>query len=576
MSENIIVRRGEVAMVTSALNVLDLPPELLSLDCKESRSPVSGCPNNRQCRNMFIGLSDQVMLFRQVLYDGVPTSSVAADNDALFNKRKENLLSLLKSMRNMNGEIDINFCVNGVIVCKYFFRLCTGFRRQYFDRILRGAIDGSSSSEVVMTSYNAYRLPTPQSFLRDSSTNLRLKVQAALDKIFKSKFVKSDAAKPGYKISIRSSWKSVYDVDFRKWCGGHFLCGYKKFCEIRSKYRPYYIKSPRMKKGTAYVDANFIKFILIMYCTLIGGYNHAVCLRCEQLKQEINNLKSLDPKKKEMETIMRLHEEHADLMVEICHGNRIKAINSEIDNPTTEAIHISILSDTLGSFSLKTLPHKAFHACEGITRADLLGIHTELSMVHNHGVYPFVSFPDLETCGGDMTLEAIFRSLYLSLKARPRVKRVLNLYVGLDNTVSSNKCWSVMRGFATLVALGIVEKVKPVFRIVGHTKNEVDQAGGCVSTAIMGHDMLTPSKWMDKAVRSLNGKKEPCFEMRQGEFCTDGCPHYSAGFEEKYSSTRAITGLARMHIGRFAMHPTDDKVEFHMKAHGTDEGWFPR
>jgi hypothetical protein len=200
-------------------------------------------------------------------------------------------------------------------------------------------------------------------------------------------------------------------------------------------------------------------------------------------------------------------------------------------------------------------------------RADLLNIHTELTMVHNHGVYPFVSFPDLEICGGDMTLQAIYRALYLSLKARPGVKRVLNLYIGLDNTVSSNKCWTVMRGLATLVALGIVEKVEPVFRLVGHTKNEVDQAGGCVSTKISGHDMLTPSKWMEKVVTSLKGKKDPCFEMRQGDFCTDGCPHYAAVFDQFYSSTNQISGLSRMHIGRFAMDPVEDNVSFHMKAH---------
>ena len=272
---------------------------------------------------------------------------------------------------------------------------------------------------------------------------------------------------------------------------------------------------------------------------------------------------------------MRIHEEHADLLVELCHSNRIKACESENNNPGAEAIHVAILSDTLGSFSLKTLPHKSFLACEGITRADLLGIHTELTMVHNHGIYPFISFPDVETCGGDMTLEAIYRALYLSLKARPGVKRVKNLYVGLDNTVSSNKCWAVMRGMATLVALGIAEKVVPVFREVGHTKNEVDQAGGCVSTCISGHDMLTPSSWMNKVETSISGKTEACFQIRKDEFC-DGCPNYSAVFEEEYSKTNKITGLARMHVGRFAMHPTEDKVEFHMKAHANANGWHPR
>ena len=185
-----------------------------------------------------------------MLYNGVQ-SSADADSGAVIKKRKENLLSLLKSMRRLKDDeaIEVVFTVNGVRVCKQFFRLCTGFRRQYFDVILRGAMNGSPASEVVMTSYNVRCLPMPESQLRDSSGSLRLKVIAALDKIFKDKYVKCDPAKPGYKISIRSSWKNIYDSDFRKWSGGQFICGYKKFCQIRLKYRPFYIKSPRMNKG---------------------------------------------------------------------------------------------------------------------------------------------------------------------------------------------------------------------------------------------------------------------------------------------------------------------------------------
>jgi hypothetical protein len=87
--------------------------------------------------------------------------------------------------------------------------------------------------------------------------------------------------------------------------------------------------------------------------------------------------------------------------------------------------------------------------------------------------------------------------------------------------------------------------------------------------------MLTPEKWMEEVQNSVTGKNEPSFSMKQGEFCR-GCPAYSKGFDDKFASTKEITGLTRVHVCRFSMHPTEDKVEFHVKAHATGKGWHPR
>lgn len=247
MNNKTVARRGEIALVKQALDRSNLSHELLSYDCKESRSPIPGCPNKRQCRNQFRGLSDLVMRFRTILYDGL---KVVEQHDATgaTKTRKSNLLLLLKSMR-CEEENTIAFTIGGVAVCKSFFSLCTGFRRQYFEVILRGALGGYHAADIVTTAYNDRRVPTPLSHLKDSPKEVKMKVVAALDKIFKAKYVKTDPAQPNHKISIRSSWTSIYYIDFKKWCSGQFVCGYKRFCKIRSEERPYYIKSPRMKKG---------------------------------------------------------------------------------------------------------------------------------------------------------------------------------------------------------------------------------------------------------------------------------------------------------------------------------------
>ena len=46
---------------------------------------------------------------------------------------------------------------------------------------------------------------------------------------------------------------------------------------------------------------------------------------------------------------MRQHIEHANHLIKLCNDNRIKAQESENHNPDSDAIHIAISSDTLGT-----------------------------------------------------------------------------------------------------------------------------------------------------------------------------------------------------------------------------------
>jgi len=285
---------------------------------------------------------------------------------------------------------------------------------------------------------------------------------------------------------------------------------------------------------------------------------------------------SLDPDRPEVEAQKRLHEEHADALNRRCQGNRAKAIEGEDCNPGITKIDVSLGSDGLGSFGLRWISHRPFFGMSGMTRDNLLGIHTELTMVHNYGVFGHISFPGIETCGADMTLNAVYRSVFLSMEGRPYVNQIRNLYGGLDNTASSNKAWTIMFGMATLVALGVVEKAVLTFRLVGHTKNEIDQAGGIVSTKISKKMMLTLDAWKRQVEIAMKSEKGRCFDMKSTEFCFHGCPDYTHEFSADYADTKKINGISRVQEVRFAMHPTEDYVEMHYKSHYLSKGWLPR
>jgi hypothetical protein len=64
------------------------------------------------------------------------------------------------------------------------------------------------------------------------------------------------------------------------------------------------------------------------------------------------------------------------------------------------------------------------------------------------------------------------------------------LYVQVDNT-SANKCYTVIIGLASLVALGICKKVVLAFLLVGHTHTDVDRIIGLVVSYIRNLDVCS-------------------------------------------------------------------------------------
>lgn len=241
-------RRSEGDIETDALNVKLIKQEIFSSDCKQSRGDCSGCPNRNQCRNKFRGLSNVILKLRERIFHGDPGTTESEG-------RKQNLRSLLLLglTDTTSGGSRILFSMGGITVCKAFYRDCTGLRRQFFDEVINELL--GSGTPVVPRRKRGRKTTVVQ-------VGLRMRIAAILDLMFRAKKTKADPTGKVLAMSIRSSWRDVFEIDFKKYTGGVDICSYRTFCHVRKTDRPYYGKSPRMKKSKFYRKKQIISIIL--------------------------------------------------------------------------------------------------------------------------------------------------------------------------------------------------------------------------------------------------------------------------------------------------------------------------
>jgi hypothetical protein len=171
-------------------------------------------------------------------------------------------------------------------------------------------------------------------------------------------------------------------------------------------------------------------------------------------------------------------------------------------------------------------------------------------MIYGHGTYIHVTLPDLETQGANKTLECIYQSLIKVLRSNVNT-RIRNLYLSMDNTVKGNKCLETARGLAMLVALGICEKVKVTFGLVGHTKGECDGVMGLLQTGLGHRLFLTLESWKEAIIHYVRADSKKHFQVKDVEFLTL-IPAYDKAFKDRFGSVnQLINGIARSQIWRF-------------------------
>jgi|LakMenEpi03Aug12_release.lakeMendotaPanAssembly.Ray.scaffolds.fasta_scaffold71268_7 hypothetical protein len=208
---------------------------LLRSPCKKVRKSPS-CPNAAECRNCFGNpgeFAQVVKEFREMIWNDEEKS------------RGAKLRDLLEAMttRRLDGNASINFNINGVPVCKHFFRAATGFQRQCVDEMIAIA-EGRLEVEKRPPLAGVDRLKDVASMTRVQST-----VLAFLSKFYTKNRVEYDPG-TGNLLTIKSSMKAAYYDDYIPFCESASVSpvAYSTFTSIRKNHFPHLKKHKSFKR----------------------------------------------------------------------------------------------------------------------------------------------------------------------------------------------------------------------------------------------------------------------------------------------------------------------------------------
>ena len=219
---NTTKRRSDERIGADAVIEANWGTALVFADCKASRHPASGCPNGGKCRDKFLTnsvMTDAVMALRRALHVKGKKRSDLLYNELIAFKRNETL----------------EFVLGEQHVCKTFYRLASGLRRQLFEEGVKRAIGNVREVKAARSK------PVVK---RKSSAAL-----AAMDIIFSSKSIKRDPTRANLKTHTRTRWTTIYNSDYKQLVPADQQVSYNQFVSLRRNYRPKYVKCPRMKKG---------------------------------------------------------------------------------------------------------------------------------------------------------------------------------------------------------------------------------------------------------------------------------------------------------------------------------------
>lgn len=238
-------------------------------------------------------------------------------------------------------------------------------------------------------------------------------------------------------------------------------------------------------------------------------------------------------------------------------------------------IDLTISTDGAGAEMFHFLPHFPFFTHDEAKQHEFLKISCEFTMIYGYGVFIHVTLSDLEKGGANKTLECIYQTLLRFLRSQEVPTRIRNLYVGMDNTNKGNKCWTVNRGLASLVALGICEKVKVTFGLVGHTKGECDAVMGLLLTGLAHKLFLTIGDWKSAIIEHLSTESNISFHILDVNFIIL-IPDYDAAINNSFGRLTDISGLMRTQVWRHCICSDMNTVVATYQEDVKNSGQLPR
>jgi len=246
---------NEFSLRESALSEHNISFMLISRKCTKIRRS-GGFQCNGNCVDRFPTGNEgfeSVKKLRHSLW--IDPESLSSEYKLQSNKgldvRKSALVKLLVGMTVVkdSGDLEINYTIAGVRVCKNFFFRATGFSKKLFNRAV-GFVQNRYSDETNTDSYLKLckkpifshicgHLPSfaPQTSDNDESVELNnctLQVISFLDTFFSAHTDVDYVPEEGNVKSVRLSWVQVYD-EYKEHC--KFILtnavSYPKFCSIR-------------------------------------------------------------------------------------------------------------------------------------------------------------------------------------------------------------------------------------------------------------------------------------------------------------------------------------------------------
>ena len=170
-----------------------------------------------------------------------------------------------------------------------------------------------------------------------------------------------------------------------------------------------------------------------------------ICHECQKLEGKISACSNYDPRRPRAIQNLLFHDQYANELITYCSAKQIKCRRKLIEKPS-DTPDIYLATDALGSYGLKFIPHKPFTSGEDREKSKFfLSVNNEFTMAHEHGTYVNASLTGLETCGANVTLDSLYKTLYM-VAVDKSYHRFNNVYIQMDNTVKSNKNWTVVQG----------------------------------------------------------------------------------------------------------------------------------
>jgi hypothetical protein len=210
-----------------------------------------------------------------------------------------------------------------------------------------------------------------------------------LDAYFGSDELVQDAPNEMQK-HLRKKWKELYFEDYVPWCRYNEFtpAALNIFTAIRKRARPHYKKSQKMRKR---------------------GFDVTTCTRCEMYEALIAKETDLEMRSR----FKNSYDYHVKLAIRA--RRHYAKHRSKATLPMNRDHDLSMAVDAAGGSGTTNFPHYAASAKDEPPRHKLLDIKCTFAKMHGLGTKVYVSFPTLETQGGNLTLE-VYLTIFIMYK----------------------------------------------------------------------------------------------------------------------------------------------------------------